>query len=90
LADPRERGKGYGTAAQEAVTNYLLEREDTRSVFAYTRVTNKAERRALEKAGFEETGPLPHEHYRVELPPQPCVLYTKRRGPGSPNHPSPA
>ncbi len=52
IADPRERGKGYGTAAQQAVVNYLLERPETRSVFAYTYVINTAERRALEKVGL--------------------------------------
>lgn len=80
IANPKERGKGYGTAAQQVVVDYLLERRETRSVFAYTYVTNLAERRALEKVGLIELGPLPHAYYRVEAPPEPCILYVKLRG----------
>src|SRR5262245_28453603 len=36
LADPRERGKGYGTAAQRLAASYLEARPETRSVFAFT------------------------------------------------------
>ena len=39
-----------------------------------------AERRALTKAGFVELGPLPHPHYRVEPPPEPCVIYVRIKG----------
>ncbi len=77
IADPSERGKGYGTAAQQIVVRSLLEQPETRSVFAYTACRNAAERRALAKAGFIELGPLPHAHYRVEPPPEPCVLYIR-------------
>jgi RimJ/RimL family protein N-acetyltransferase len=79
LADPGERGRGYGTAAQQLMADYLLERHDTRGVFAYTYLTNIAERRALQRAGFEEIGLLPHAYYRVELPPEPCVLCAKQK-----------
>ena len=34
IAEPDERGKGYGTAAQKLAVDYLLERSETRSVFA--------------------------------------------------------
>ena len=77
IADPKERGKGYGTAAQQLVANYLLRRPGTRSVFAYTYLTNLAGRRALEKAGLTDLGPLPHPHYRIEPPSEPCILYAK-------------
>ncbi len=77
IADPRERGKGNGTAAQQLVLQFLLEQPETRSVFAYTSYRNTAERRALAKAGFVELGPLPHAHFRVEPPPEPCVLYVR-------------
>jgi RimJ/RimL family protein N-acetyltransferase len=80
IADPQERGKGYGTAAHHVVVRYLLERPESRSVFAYTYQTNRAERRALEKAGFAEMGPLPHAHYRVEPPCEPCILYAIVKG----------
>ena len=80
IADPQERGKGYGTAAQHIVLQYLLERPESRSVFAYTYRTNRAERRALEKAGFAEMGPLPHAHYRVAPPSEACILYAIVKG----------
>ncbi len=77
LAKPSERGKGYGTAVQKLATDYLLDQPTTRSVFAYTFETNIGERRALEKAGFEEAGYLPHPHYKVNLPPEKSMLYVK-------------
>ncbi|MFQ6030679.1 MAG: GNAT family N-acetyltransferase, partial [Dehalococcoidia bacterium] len=77
IADPRERGKGYGTSAQKLVLDHLLAQGETRSVFAYTFATNQAERRSLEKAGLSEAGSLPHHHYRVNLPPEESVLYFK-------------
>ncbi len=80
IADPQERGKGYGTAAQQIVVQSLLERRETRSVFAYTYCTNTAERRALMKAGFVELGLLPHPHYRIEPLPEPCVLCVRIKG----------
>lgn len=77
LADPNERGKGYGSAAQRLVAEHLLERHDTRSVFAVTSAANLAERRALLKAGFEEAGRLPHSYYRLEPVPKASVLYVR-------------
>jgi RimJ/RimL family protein N-acetyltransferase len=79
LADPNERGKGYGTAAQPLVVDYLLGGHETRSVFAYTYLTNTAEQRALQKAGFEEIGMLLHADDGVEVPPEPCLLYAKHK-----------
>lgn len=79
LADPCDHGKGYGTAVQKLAGDTLLKQPDTRSVFAYTAVANMAERRALQKAGFAEIGLLPHTYYRVELPPHPCVLYSRQK-----------
>jgi RimJ/RimL family protein N-acetyltransferase len=79
IAEPNERGKGYGTAAQRLASHYLLQQPETRSVFAYTYARNRAERRALEKAGLEEVGNLPHPYYRVKLPPEESVLYVRRR-----------
>jgi RimJ/RimL family protein N-acetyltransferase len=79
IADPVERGKGYGTAAQTLALEFLLQRQETHSVFAYTFATNAAERRALQKAGFEEAGRMPSSYYRVKLPPEECVLYVRRK-----------
>lgn len=79
IAEPNERGKGYGTAAQELALDYLLQRPETQSIFAYTYATNKAERRSLQKAGFEERGCLPHPYYKVKLPPEESVLYVREK-----------
>ena len=75
LADPRERGKGYGTAAQRLAARYLESRPETRSVFAFTLADNNAERRALLKAGFLDQGLMPNEGYPVVLPTEPCQLF---------------
>jgi RimJ/RimL family protein N-acetyltransferase len=82
LADPLERGQGYGAAVQRLASDYLLALPATRSVFALTFWANVAEQRALIKAGFREEGLLPHVHYRVhrtELSEQPCLLFVKPR-----------
>jgi RimJ/RimL family protein N-acetyltransferase len=82
LADPLERGKGYGAAIQRLASDYLLVLPETRSVFALTFLANIAEQRALIKAGFREEGLLPHAHYRVHRAAhsnQPCLLFVKPR-----------
>jgi RimJ/RimL family protein N-acetyltransferase len=82
LADPLERGKGYGAAVQRLASNYLLALPETRSVFAFTFLANVAEQHALMKAGFREEGLLPHAYYRVhraELAEQPCLVFVKPR-----------
>jgi RimJ/RimL family protein N-acetyltransferase len=75
LADPQERGKGYGTSAQHLAAKQLEGRLDTRSIFAFTLTSNSAERGALLKAGFCERGELPNGRYPVYLPEHPCVLF---------------
>ena len=80
LADPHERGKGYGTAVQHLAADYLVTLSETRSIFAFTLETNRAERRALVKAGFQERGLLPNSRYPVELPSDPCILFVWNKG----------
>jgi len=75
LADPGERGKGYGTGAQRLAASHLAARPETKSVFAFTLVRNGAERRALLKAGFLDRGLMPNDRYPVILPTEPCVLF---------------
>ena len=75
IADPKERGKGYGTAAQRLAASYLAACSETKSVFAFTLVGNAGEQRALIKAGFVEKGLMPNERYPVVLPTEPCVLF---------------
>ena len=84
LADPRERGKGYGTAAQRLAASYLEARPETRSVFAFTLADNSAERRALRKAGFLDRGLMPNVGYPVVLPTEPCQLFVW--APSNPAH----
>lgn len=81
LADPADRGKGYGTSAQRLAAEHLATLPETRSIFAFTMMENAAERRALSKAGFREQGPMPDPDYPVELPAAPCVLYVRFRAP---------
>ena len=78
IADPKDRGQGYGTSVQTLATEFLLQLAETCSVFAYTFEANVTERRALQKIGFEEIGLMPHPYYRVKLPPEPCVLYVRK------------
>jgi len=78
LAEPGVRGRGLGSAAQALAVQHLLGRPSTRSVFAYTAVENHAERRALQKAGLHELGPLPHPRYPVSVPDGEWVVYSTR------------
>jgi RimJ/RimL family protein N-acetyltransferase len=75
LADPAERGKGSGTAVQRLAAEYLATRPETMSIFAFTLAANRAEQRALVRAGFQEAGPMPCPNYPVDLPHEPCVLF---------------
>jgi RimJ/RimL family protein N-acetyltransferase len=68
LAEPCVRGRGLGSSSQGLAVQYLLGRQSTRSVFAYTAAENHAERRALQKAGLHELGALPHQRYPVPFP----------------------
>lgn len=50
------RGKGYGTAAQRALVEYLFGYTQAYRIEAGTETDNYAEQRALEKAGFVREG----------------------------------
>lgn len=67
IADPEERGKGYGTDAQKLAITHLQSLPHTNSIFAYTMNENIGERKALEKCGFECVGDLKHDYYAVDL-----------------------
>jgi aminoglycoside 6'-N-acetyltransferase len=77
IADPAERGHGYGTIVQKLVADHLLTLPQTNSVFAYTWTSNISEQRALQKAGFTRKGVMPLPYYEVHLPPEPCVLFVR-------------
>ncbi len=53
---PEARGRGYGTVAQRALVKYLFLHSQVNRIEAGTEVTNFAEQRALEKAGFTREG----------------------------------
>jgi RimJ/RimL family protein N-acetyltransferase len=62
---PEFRGRGYGTAAQAALCDYLFATTAVNRIEASTDVENVAERRALAKAGFTEEGILRGAQFRA-------------------------
>jgi aminoglycoside 6'-N-acetyltransferase len=76
---PEHRDKGYGTEAQRLLAGYLLQAFPIARVEAATDITNLAEQRALEKAGFVREGVLRKAQWRAgdwhDL-----VVYSKVRG----------
>jgi RimJ/RimL family protein N-acetyltransferase len=61
---PQARGKGYGSAAQRAIAEYLFSHTPAFRVEASTEADNLAEQRALEKAGFTREGVLRRAVFR--------------------------
>jgi RimJ/RimL family protein N-acetyltransferase len=55
---PEFRGRGYGSAAQRLMVRYLFAHTQANRIEATTEITNVAEQRALEKAGFTREGIL--------------------------------
>jgi RimJ/RimL family protein N-acetyltransferase len=55
---PEARGKGYGSAAQRAIAEYLFSHTPAVRVEASTEAANLAEQRALHKAGYTREGVL--------------------------------
>lgn len=53
---PEMQGRGYGTAAQRALAQYLFLHTPVNRIEAETEEGNLAEQRALEKAGFTREG----------------------------------
>ncbi len=76
---PEHRGKGYGVEAQQLLAEYLFSVYPIMRVEASTDITNHAEMRALEKAGFTREGVLRKAQWRNgnwhDL-----VVYSKLRG----------
>ena len=63
---PEYRGRGYGTAAQRLLVRYLFAHtQGVNRVQAETEITNIAEQRALEKAGFTREGVLRGATFRA-------------------------
>ncbi len=76
---PEARGRGYGTEAQRLLTAYLFATYPVQRVQAATDVTNAAEQRALEKAGFTREGVLRQAQWRDGAW-RDLVIYSKLRG----------
>ena len=58
------RGRGIGTAAHVALVAYLFDHTRAERVQAFTDASNVAERRALERSGFELEGVLRRAQWR--------------------------
>jgi RimJ/RimL family protein N-acetyltransferase len=61
---PQARGRGAGTLAQRLLVRYLFAHSQVNRVQAATEITNVAEQRALEKAGFTREGVLREVGFR--------------------------
>ena len=61
---PDYRGHGYGPEAQAALCRYLFETTTAKRIEATTDITNEAEKKALERAGFHREGVLRGAQYR--------------------------
>lgn len=75
---PDHRGKGYGVEAQQLLAAYLFQTYPIARVEASTDVTNIAEQRALEKAGFTREGVIRKAQWRAGAW-HDLVLYSKLR-----------
>ncbi len=58
------RSRGYGTEAQRLLADYLFATYPIKRVEASTDITNRAEQRSLEKAGFSREGTLRQAQWR--------------------------
>ena len=61
---PEHRGKGFGLEAQRLLADYLFSVYPIMRIEASTDITNSAELRALEKAGFTREGVLRKAQWR--------------------------
>jgi RimJ/RimL family protein N-acetyltransferase len=62
---PSARGRGIGSRAQRMLADYLFEQTLAHRIEASTDVTNIAEQKALEKAGFSKDGVLRGAQFRL-------------------------
>ena len=61
---PQFRGRGFGTEAHRLLARYLFEHTHVNRIEATTEITNVAEQRALEKAGFMREGVMRGSTFR--------------------------
>ncbi len=65
IAEPQQRGKGFGTEAQKYLIINLFERAKVKEIEMYTDVNNMAQQRCLTKLGFELIESLSYEDHQV-------------------------
>jgi RimJ/RimL family protein N-acetyltransferase len=65
MITPAARGQGIGSEAQRLIVRYLFEQTLVHRIEASTDVTNLAEQRALERAGFSREGVLRGAQFRL-------------------------
>ncbi len=75
---PAQRGRGYGAEAQRLLVAYLFATYPIARVQATTDITNVAEQRALERAGFTREGVLRQAQFRAGSW-HDLVMYSKLR-----------
>jgi RimJ/RimL family protein N-acetyltransferase len=76
---PEHRGHGLGTAAQRSLVDYLFDATLANRIQAGTEVDNVAERRALERLGFQLEGVMRGAVYRRGAW-RDLALYSRLRG----------
>jgi RimJ/RimL family protein N-acetyltransferase len=76
---PEHRRRGYGSAAQRLLAEYLFSTRLIERVEASTDIENIAEQRALAKAGFSREGVLRHAQFRSGDW-RDVVIYSRLRG----------
>ena len=76
---PAQRGRGYGAEAQRLLAAYLFATYPIARVQATTDISNVAEQRALERAGFTREGMLRRAQFRAGSW-HDLVIYSKLRG----------
>lgn len=65
VAEPNERGKGYGTEAQKYLIIFLFDRAGVKAVEMYTDIDNLAQQHCLTKLGFSIVQSLTYQDRQV-------------------------
>ena len=65
IAEPQERGRGYGTEAQKYMIIHLFQQVGVKTVEMYTDIDNLAQQRCLTKLGFSIVESLTYDDRQV-------------------------
>lgn len=66
IAEPQERGKGYGTETQKYLISFLFDRLAIQYVEMYTDINNTPQQRCLKKLGFDLVDSLSYIDHQVQ------------------------